>query len=297
MKIIVTGKNGQLGKSIHEFVTNNEQTHEFVFVGRDKLDFSQNENIEKYFEENNFDVIVNCVAYTAVDKAESETKLANQINHLAVEKLATIAQKKNIKLIHISTDYVFDGNSIKPYIESAVPNAVNAYGRSKLSGENAIQKAMFNNAIIIRTSWLYSEHNNNFVKTMLKLGTSKNKINVVDDQIGSPTYALDLAQAIAHIISHDNFVKTILKTQIYHYTNSGFCSWYEFAQEIFKLANIECLVDPITTDNYPMPATRPMFTVLNNQKIIADFNLKIPMWKESIAKCINNLHKNPDTIV
>jgi dTDP-4-dehydrorhamnose reductase len=289
MKILVTGKNGQLGKSIHEIVANNKQINEFVFVGRDELDFSQNDNITKYFEENNFDVIINCAAYTAVDKAESETKLANQINNLAIEKLATIAQKNNIKLIHISTDYVFDGNSIRPYIESAVPNAVNTYGRSKLFGEEAIQKSMLNNSIIIRTSWLYSEHGNNFVKTMLKLGTSKKRINVVDDQIGSPTYALDLAQAIIHIISHDNFVKTAFKTQIYHYSNSGFCSWCEFAKEIFKLANIQCLVNPITTDDYPLPATRPMFTALDSQKIIDDFDLKTPEWKESIGKFIKLL--------
>jgi len=289
MKILVTGKNGQLGKSIHEIVANNKQINEFVFVGRDKLDFSQNDNITKYFEDNNFDVIINCAAYTAVDKAESETKLANQINHLAIEKLATIAQKNNIKLIHISTDYVFDGNSIKPYIESTVPNAVNTYGRSKLFGEEAIQKSMLNNSIIIRTSWLYSKYGNNFVKTMLKLGASKKRINVVDDQIGSPTYALDLAQAIIHIIIHDNFIKTAFKTQIYHYSNSGFCSWCEFAKEIFKLANIECLVNPITTDNYPMLATRPMFTALDSQKIIDDFDLEAPEWKESIGKCVKLL--------
>ena len=205
MRILVTGKNGQLGNSIQQIVSNAKQNNDFVFVGRGELDFSQNDNITKYFEENNFDVIVNCAAYTAVDKAESEAKLANQINHLSVEKLATIAQKNNIKLIHVSTDYVFDGNSIEPYIESIVPNAVNTYGRSKLLGEEAIQKVMSNNAMIIRTSWMYSGYGNNFVKTMLELGASKEQISVVDDQVGSPTYALDLAQAIIHIISHNNF--------------------------------------------------------------------------------------------
>jgi dTDP-4-dehydrorhamnose reductase len=285
MRILVTGKNGQLGNSIQQIVSNAKQNNDFVFVGRGELDFSQNDNITKYFEENNFDVIVNCAAYTAVDKAESEAKLANQINHLSVEKLATIAQKNNIKLIHVSTDYVFDGNSIEPYIESIVPNAVNTYGRSKLLGEEAIQKVMSNNAMIIRTSWMYSGYGNNFVKTMLELGESKEQISVVDDQVGSPTCALDLAQAIIHIINHANFTKAEFKTQIYHYSNSGFCSWYEFAKEIFKLANIECLVNPITTDNYPMPATRPMFTALDSQKIIDDFDLKIPEWEKSIGKC------------
>lgn len=285
MKILVTGKNGQLGKSIKQVVSNAKQNNDFVFVGRGELDFSQNDNITKYFEENNFDVVINCAAYTAVDKAESEAKLANQINHLSVEKLATIAQKNNIKLIHVSTDYVFDGNSIEPYIESIIPNAMNTYGRSKLLGEAAIQRVMSNNAIIIRTSWMYSGYGNNFVKTILELGASKEQISVVDDQVGSPTYALDLAQAIIHIINHANFTKAEFKTQIYHYSNSGFCSWYEFAKEIFKLANIECLVNPITTDNYPTPATRPMFTALDSQKIIDDFALKIPEWEKSIGKC------------
>jgi len=297
MRILVTGKNGQLGQSIHEIITNNEQANEFIFADRGELDFSQNDNITKYFEENNFDVIVNCAAYTAVDRAESEIELANQINHLSVESLATIAQKNNIKLIHISTDYVFDGNSIKPYIESAVPNAVNTYGRSKLLGEGAIQQVMPNNAMIIRTSWMYSGYGNNFVKTMLKLSTSKEQISVVNDQIGSPTYALDLAQAIIHIMNHNNFTKAEFKTQVYHYSNSGFCSWYEFAKEIFKLANIQCLVNPITTENYPMPATRPMFTALDSQKIIDDFDLKIPEWKKSIAKCTNYLHEKSNAIV
>ena len=166
---------------------------------------------------------------------------------------------------------------------------MNTYGRSKLFGEEAIQKSMLNNSIIIRTSWLYSKYGNNFVKTMLKLGASKKRINVVDDQIGSPTYALDLAQAIIHIIIHDNFIKTAFKTQIYHYSNSGFCSWCEFAKEIFKLANIQCLVNPITTNDYPLPAIRPMFTALDSQKIIDDFDLEAPEWKESIGKCVKLL--------
>jgi len=289
MKILVIGANGQLGKSVQKIVSSAKQNNEFVFVGRGELDFSQNDNIEKYFKENSFDVVVNGAAYTAVDKAESEIELTNQINHLAVRKLAEIAYKKNIKLIHISTDYVFDGTGSKPYKETDKTNPINVYGKTKLAGEKALQEIMTTNAIIIRTSWLYSEYGKNFVKTMLNIGKNNGEISVVNDQIGSPTYALDLAQTVIHIISHEKFTKTTFKTQIYHYSNLGFYSWYEFAKEIFKISDIGCLVNPITTDKYPLPATRPMFTVLNSQKITDDFDLKIPERGKSINKCIKLL--------
>jgi dTDP-4-dehydrorhamnose reductase len=254
MKILVIGKNGQLGRSIHKIVINNELRNVFVFVGRDELDFSQNDNIEKYFKENSFDVVVNCTAYTAVDKAESEIELTNQINHLAVRKLAEIAYKKNIKLIHISTDYVFDGTGSKPYKETDKTNPINVYGKTKLAGEKALQEAMPTNAIIIRTSWVYSEYGNNFVDTMLKLGKERDKLNVVNDQIGSPTYATDLANAILKIIENKNYQTKSPATEIYHYSNKGKVSWYEFAKEIFELADIHCAVKPITTKQYPTPA-------------------------------------------
>ena len=286
MKILVTGANGQLGRSIHKIVINNELRNVFVFVGRGELDFSQNVNIEKYFKENSFDVVVNCAAYTAVDKAESEIELTNQINHLAVRKLAEIAYKKNIKLIHISTDYVFDGIGGKPYKETDKTNPINVYGKTKLAGEKALQEAMPTNAIIIRTSWVYSEYGNNFVDTMLKLGKERDKLNVVNDQIGSPTYATDLANAILKIIENKNYQTKSPATEIYHYSNKGKVSWYEFAKEIFELADIHCAVKPITTKQYPTPAKRPKNTFMNKAKIAKTFSVGISDWKESLNTCI-----------
>ena len=286
MRILVTGKNGQLGKSIHKIVTNNEQNNEFVFAGRDELDFSQNDNITKYFEENNFDVIVNCAAYTAVDKAESEIELANQINHIAIEKIATIAQKNNIKLIHVSTDYVFDGESSRPYIETDRTNPINVYGKTKLAGEQAIQKLMSTNAIIIRTSWVYSEYGDNFVNTMLRLGKERDELSVVSDQTGSPTYATDLAGAILEIIQNKEFNGADQATQVYHYSNKGGCSWYEFAKKIFELAQIQCTVNPIATKQYPTPAQRPKNTLMNKEKIVKTFSINIPNWKVPLNACI-----------
>ena len=286
MKILVIGKNGQLGRSIHKIVINNELRNVFVFVGRGELDFSQNDNIEKYFKENSFDVVVNCTAYTAVDKAESEIELTNQINHLAVRKLAEIAYKKNIKLIHISTDYVFDGSGSKPYKETDKTNPINVYGKTKLAGEKALQEAMPTNAIIIRTSWVYSEYGNNFVDTMLKLGKERDKLNVVNDQIGSPTYATDLANAILKIIENKNYQTKSPATEIYHYSNKGKVSWYEFAKEIFELADIHCAVKPITTKQYPTPAKRPKNTFMNKAKIAKTFSVGISDWKESLNTCI-----------
>jgi dTDP-4-dehydrorhamnose reductase len=291
MRILVTGKNGQLGQSIHKIVTNNEQNNEFVFAGRDELDFSQNDNITKYFEENNFDVIVNCAAYTAVDKAESEIELANQINHIAIEKIATIAQKNNIKLIHISTDYVFDGESSRPYIETDKTNPVNVYGKTKLAGEQSLQKLMPTNAIIIRTSWVYSEYGNNFVNTMLRLGVERDELSVVSDQTGSPTYATDLAGAILEIIQNKEFNEADQATQVYHYSNADKCSWDKFAKEIFKLADIKCSVNPITTEQYPTPAQRPENTLMNKDKIVKKFGVEIPNWKDSLNTCISLLQK------
>jgi len=199
MRILVTGKNGQLGRSIQKLVNtdtkigNNQSSNEFIFVGREELDLSSESGISHYFDNNDkFDIIINCTAYTQVDKAEQEVELANQINHLAVKQLASIASKQQARLIHISTDYVFDGESDKPYTEIDKTNPINVYGKTKLAGEKALQAVMPTNAMIIRTSWLYSEFGNNFVKTMLRLGKERDEINVVSDQIGSPTYATDL---------------------------------------------------------------------------------------------------------
>mgnify|MGYP005637037509 CR=1 FL=1 len=289
MRILVTGKNGQLGKSIHKIVANNEQTDDFVFVGREELDLSNENNIARYFGGNAFDIIVNCAAYTAVDKAEEEQDLANQVNHLAVKQLAQIAKNQQAKLIHISTDYVFDGESDKPYIETDETNPINVYGRTKLAGEKAIQEFMPTDAIIIRTSWVYSEYGNNFVKTMLRLGKERGELNVVNDQIGSPTYATDLAEVILKIINNKSHQAQDQSTEIYHYSNEGEISWCDFAKEIFKIAKVDCKVNPITTRQYPTPAKRPKNTLMNKAKIAEIFSVNIPDWKESLKMYIKNI--------
>jgi dTDP-4-dehydrorhamnose reductase len=286
MKILVIGKNGQLGKSIYKIVSQSKQVNEFIFVGRTELNLGDENNIKNYFNSHNFDVIINCAAYTAVDKAESEANLADKINHLAVKQLAEIANKLGTKLIQISTDFVFDGNNDKPYIESDYTNPINNYGKTKLKGEAEIIKIMTNNAIIIRTSWLYSEYGNNFVDAMLKLGTSRDNLKVVSDQIGSPTYASDLSKAIVDIIYSRKLLNKTFITQIYHYTNQGQCSRHEFAKAIFSASDIRCTVSSIPTEEYPLPAKRPKFTALNKDKIIKTFNLDIPKWEESLKQCI-----------
>jgi dTDP-4-dehydrorhamnose reductase len=289
MKILVTGKNGQLGKSIHKIVTNNEQTDEFVFVGRKELNLSSTDSITSYFNHNNFDIIINCAAHTAVDKAEEEAVLANQINHLAVAQLAQIAKMQQAKLIHISTDYVFDGESDKPYTEADATNPINIYGKTKLAGEQALKEIMPTDAIIIRTSWVYSEYGNNFVKTMLRLGKQRDELSVVGDQKGSPTYATDLADVILEIIQNKSFTRMGQVTQIYHYSNKGEISWYEFTKEIFELADIQCSINPITTEQYPTPAKRPKNTLMNKDKIADTFSVNIPDWNESLNTCVTIL--------
>jgi dTDP-4-dehydrorhamnose reductase len=294
MRILVTGKNGQLGRSIHKLVNtntkidNNQGSNEFIFVGREELDLSNENNIARYFEDNAFDIVINCAAYTQVDKAEQEAELANQINHLAVKQLASIANKQQAKLMHISTDYVFDGESDKPYIETDTTNPINVYGKTKLAGEKALQTVMPTNALIIRTSWVYSEYGNNFVSTMLRLGKERDELNVVSDQIGSPTYATDLAGAILEIIKNKEFREEDQTTQIYHYSNEGEISWYEFAQEIFKIAKIDCKVSPITTQQYPTPAKRPKYTVMDKEKLVHIFGIKIIIWSPSLKECLAN---------
>jgi len=289
MKVLVTGANGQLGKSIRDIVSMHQTSDVFIFVDRAQLDLSQTKHIKSCLDQHPVDVIINCAAYTLVDQAESEIEIANQINHLSVKKLAEFSQHKQIKLIHISTDYVFDGLSSKPYTEDEAAHPLSVYGSSKLQGEQAVQTTMGHNAFIIRTSWMYSEYSKNFVKTMLKLGRKKGQISVINDQIGSPTYAIDLAHAIMTILQSQNFRQADFETQLYHYTNQGNCSWYDFAQTIFQMANIDCKVKPINTTQYPLPAMRPAYSVLNTKKIEQDFDLNIPRWKISLKRCIDQL--------
>jgi dTDP-4-dehydrorhamnose reductase len=293
MRILITGKNGQLGGSIRRLVNdnsnNNQNSNDFIFVGREELDLSNQSNIANYFDNNKLDIIINCAAYTAVDRAEEEPELANQVNHLAVKQLAKIANKQKSKLIHISTDYVFDGENDKPYTETNKTNPINVYGKAKLAGERVIQETMQTNAIIIRTSWIYSEYGNNFVKTMLRLGKERDELNVVSDQIGSPTYATDLAEVILKIIDNKDYQDKDRPTEVYHYSNKGEISWYDFAKEIFKIENIDCKINPITTDQYPAPARRPRNTVMNKNRIARTLNVNISHWKYSLNVCIAKL--------
>ena len=292
MRILVIDKNGQLGRSIQKIVDTDIKIDkrpipsEYIFVGREELDLSSDKNISRYFDNNKFNIIINCAAYTQVDRAEQQEELANQINHLAVKQLASIASNQQARLIHISTDYVFDGESNKPYLETDVPNPINVYGRTKLAGEKAIKTIMSMDALVIRTSWLYSEYSNNFVSTMLKLGRERDELSVVSDQMGSPTYSTDLADVILEIIKHKKFRDEAQTTQIYHYSNEGEISWYEFAKQIFKIEKIECKVHPITSQQYPTPAKRPRNTLMNKDKITETFSMNIYNWKKSLKTCI-----------
>lgn len=289
-KILVTGANGQLGRSILKFVPDYNEL-DFTFVTRKELDLSRTESIDDYFRDKEFDVVINCAAYTAVDKAEEEPELANQVNHLAVKQLAQICKKNDISLIHISTDYVFDGQNYKPYIETDDTNPKNIYGKTKLAGERALQE-INPNGIIIRTSWVYSEFGDNFVKTMLRIGKERKSLNVIFDQVGTPTYAGDLAETILNIITHSKFKKQEVRSNVYHYSNEGVASWYDFAIAIFELRNIECEVIAIETKDYPTAAERPQYSLLNKRKIKNNFKLKIPYWKDSLVVTMRALKSN-----
>jgi len=293
MFILVTGANGQLGESINSFVKQQKTSDSFIFVTRDQLDLSSFSNIQHYFETHKFDLIINCAAYTAVDKAEYYREEADMINHLAIEKIAEIAKNNNIKLIHISTDFVFDGLKQKPYFESDATSPLNLYGQTKLEGENAILSVMKFNAIIIRTSWLYSEYGNNFVATILRLTQKNSNLNIVSDQIGSPTYAGDLAQAILQIIKSDKFNVLEKASEVYHYSNDGECSWYDFAKEIVNISGAKCLISPIKAKDYPTAAKRPKYALMSKKKISKEFDLKIISWKDSLKYCMNNLSTEP----
>ncbi len=286
--ILVIGSTGQLGRSI-QAIASNYPDYEFFFTDRQQLDLSNQTSLIKFFECNTFDVFINCAAYTAVDNAEAEPELANQINHLAVRQLAKMAKQQNAKLINISTDYVFNGEQYQPYLETDEVAPYSVYGQTKLRGEQAVQTTLKNNSIIIRTSWLYSEYGNNFVKTMLKLGQERESLDIISDQVGTPTYAKDLATDIMSIVQSQKFQKVDFSTSIVHYSNEGVCSWYDFAKTIFELANIQCNVNAIETKDYPRPAIRPHYSVLNKAKIKQTYHLAIPYWKESLKQCLTAL--------
>ena len=244
--------------------------------------------VESYFSRHRYDLILNSAAYTAVDQAESEPEQAEQINHYAVAELARIAKQQQSFLIHVSTDYVFDGESNTPYLESDVTNPVGVYGSSKLRGEQALQE-IAPKGCIVRTSWLYSEFGNNFVKTMLRLGKEREQLNVVSDQIGSPTYAPDLAQVLLTIATGEAVSQSFSDVPLFHYANQGVGSWYDFATAIFELAGLDSMTQPITTAEYPTVAKRPHFSVLNTVKIKKQFQFSIPYWRDSLKRCLAEL--------
>jgi|SaaInlV_100m_DNA_6_1039743.scaffolds.fasta_scaffold15203_2 dTDP-4-dehydrorhamnose reductase len=283
MNILVTGSKGQVGSEIKELSSNSN--HNFFFTSREELDITNEQNIKDFIEKNDIKAIINCAAYTAVDKAEEDKINADLVNRKAVKKLAKISKEKSIKLIHISTDYVFDGTAFRPYCEEYQTNPNSVYGQTKLDGENEMIKINPHNSIIIRTSWVYSSFGNNFVKTMLRLGKEKDELGVIFDQIGSPTYARDLAQTILDILPN---IKND-KVAIYNYSNEGVLSWYDFAKDIMRMAKIDCSINPIETFQYPTPAKRPHYSLLNKSKIKNDFGVEIPYWKDSLSDCLKVL--------
>jgi dTDP-4-dehydrorhamnose reductase len=278
--ILVTGSNGQLGSELKDISGSCE--YNFYFTDRNSLDITDKMELSEFVKNNSINTIINCAAYTAVDKAEDDEVNADLVNHISVKNLAEIAKEKDIKLVHISTDYVFDGKNYKPYTENDVVGPNGVYGKTKLDGEEAMQEINPSNSIIIRTSWVYSSYGANFVKTMLRLGKDKDELGVIFDQVGTPTYARDLAKAILDIIPDINNQKV----EIYHYSNEGVLSWYDFAKEIKKMAKIDCKVNPIETFQYPTPAKRPHYSLLNKAKIKKDFNIEVPYWKDSLDKCL-----------
>jgi len=279
-KILVTGSNGQLGSELRAIESDYPQ-HSFIFTDIEELDLTKKGEVNSFLEENKIDICINCAAYTAVDKAEDEQELALLINKDAVENLAKACKKVNARLIHISTDYVFDGTNHKPYQETDQPIPNSFYGVSKLKGEYSVVENI-DDFVIIRTSWLYSSFGNNFVKTMIRLGSERDELGVVVDQIGTPTYAADLAKAIMVTVESDN-------TGIYHYSNQGVISWYDFAKAIMDIKGINCKVKAIESKDFPAKANRPFYSVMNKAKIAKDFNIEVPYWLESLKVMIGKL--------
>lgn len=284
MKILVTGGNGQLGSALR--LANAKSQHLYIFTDIEELNITSLESVEEFLKLEAVDVVINCAAYTAVDLAEDNEAEADAINSQAVAILAQACERHNATLIHISTDYIFSGKATTPYTEDAEPAPLNAYGRTKLAGERAVEDSGCK-YIILRTSWLYSEFGRNFVKTIRDLTATRSEIKVVADQFGSPTYAGDLAEAIVQIIDSEQ----LSKTGTYNYSNLGECSWYDFAKEIAKKSgNNGCKISPCTTADYPTKAQRPLYSVLCKNKFIESFNITIPEWQESLIKCIKQLN-------
>ena len=280
MVVIVTGANGQLGQSLQFIAPHYPELH-FVFCSSTDLDISNAENCQAVFSKIKPNYCINAAAYTAVDKAESEAEKAYLINVIGAKNLAAVCKEYSTVLLHISTDFVFDGNASIPYTENDIPNPSGVYGQTKLDGEKAIQ-AVFENYYIIRTSWVYSQFGNNFMKTMLRLASEKDSISVVNDQFGTPTNAVDLANALIQIILTDNRQPTTDNFGIYNFSNEGQCSWYDFAKKIFEINNITVNLQAIPTSSFPTPAKRPKYSVLNKLKIKSNFGIGLIDWENSL---------------
>lgn len=289
MNILITGSNGQLGSEIRD-VENNYKIFNFIFKDLPDLDICNYNELENCILDNKINAVVNCAAYTAVDKAEEDKEISQKVNAAGVFNLVKALEKVNGKLIHISTDYVFNGESFIPYLESTKVSPIGVYGDTKREGELAVINSKID-SIVIRTSWLYSSYGNNFVKTMLRLGNDREELGVIFDQVGTPTYAKDLAETCLEILLKNKEDKISSEGKMYHFSNEGVASWYDFAKAIMFFGNVNCNIKPIETKDYPTPAKRPHFSVLNKSKIKNDFGIVIPYWRDSLEKCILKLIK------
>lgn len=284
MNILITGANGQLGNCLRDLAADYQDLYRFYYTDVDTLDITDASAVEKYIVDNRIDIILNAAAYTAVDRAEDDQENAYRINCTAVGNLAEAAKRHGLFLVHISTDYVFSGESEVPYVETDTPAPMSVYGSTKLAGERAIVESGCR-AVVIRTSWLYSEYGHNFVKTMLKLGREREEVRVVCDQIGGPTYAGDLARVVMAMLEH----QPETGVEFYHFANEGVCSWFEFAKTIMRMAGLPCRVEAIPSSEYPAKAHRPPFSVFNLSKIKAAIQMVIPHWRDSLELTINKL--------
>ncbi|WP_028892770.1 dTDP-4-dehydrorhamnose reductase [Tenacibaculum sp. 47A_GOM-205m] len=285
MNILVTGANGQLGSEIKE-LSLSYPNFRFFFEDSKSLDITNADLVDNFIEKYKIDRVINCAAYTNVDKAEEALEEAEKVNVFGVENLVNSIKSRGGKLIHISTDYVFNGESFLPYKEEDNIAPLGVYGITKRRGEEVVESSSIE-AIIIRTSWLYSTYGNNFMKTMIRLGEEKESLNVVYDQIGTPTYARDLAKVCLHIISLDR--KIDRDSKIYHFSNEGVTSWYDFAKAIMEFGNLPCAINPIESKEYKTLAKRPHYSVLNKQKVKNDFTIEVPYWRDSLKECILNI--------
>jgi len=285
MNILITGSNGQLGSEIQS-LSSLFSEHRFFFTDVAELDITKPAAIEEFISDSKIDILINCAAYTAVDKAEEQADLARLINVEAVKNLAEATSKVGALLIHISTDYVFDGKNHRPYIETDPTNPQSVYATTKLDAEKMVESHA-TRGVVVRTSWLYSSFGYNFVKTMMKYGKERDSLNVVFDQIGSPTYANDLAKAILVMTSQLADFKGF---DVYHFSNEGVCSWYDFALAIMEETKINCQIKPILSKEYPLPAPRPFYSVLDKSKIKATFAVEIPHWRDGLRKCLKKIN-------